>query len=182
MARRYSNILQSARLRQAADRYIEYLQGTLTRPSRVGTQGAREATQPIYVYPFGFDLGANQVLRGYVNPSHYADLSTYINGVTGVSSSDTLGTDEVANISGFSPARVVWFRNATRSVTVATSDITGLEYLKYNGDRSSCPFGRDDAASTSDMYDAFQEIKGQLLGLTGFEVNRVSLTRERLRY
>lgn len=182
MARRYSDILQSARLRPAADRYIQYLQGQLTRPSRVGTQGAREATQAVFITPFGFDLAAAQVIRALVNPAHYADLAPRINAVTGASVADTIGANSLSQVSKFSAARVVWFRNATRSVQVTTSDITGLEYLKYNGDRSACPFGRDDSTSTADQYDVFQEVKAELLGLTGFAVNRVSLQRERLGY
>lgn len=182
MSRRYSRILDSARLRPAADRYIQYLTGELTRPSRVGTQGARGATQSVFYFPFGLDLATDEVLQAFVNPEHYTDLATRINAVTGVEVTNAIGSKTLSAVRGVKPARVVWFRNATRTVAVTTSDVTGLEYLKYNGDRSSCPFGRDSAASTADMFDAFSEIKAALLAITGLAVNRVSLQRENLRY
>jgi hypothetical protein len=182
MGNRYSDIRRAGKLQPALDRYIQYLQGTLSRPSRVGTQGARGATQTVYVYPFGFDLAASQILSARVDPDHLTVLQSFVNAPTGAGVSTSIGANSTASISKFRAARVVLFRNQTRSVQVATSDITGLEYLKYNGDRYSCPFGRDDAASTADQYDVFQEIKSALLAVSGFEVNRVSLTRERLGY
>ena len=182
MSRRFSRILGSSRLRPAADRYIQYLSGTLTRPSRVGQGGPRQATQSVYYYPFGLDLPTDQVLTAKVDPAHYNILAPVINGVTGVEITNGLGAKTLSPLRGISPARVVWFRNATRSVQVATSTITGLEYLKYNGDRYACPFGRDGATSTADMYDAFSEIKGDLLSTPGFVISRVSIQRERLSY
>lgn len=182
MGGRFSDIRRAGRLRPALDRYIQHLSGAATRPSRIGTQGPRGATQQVYIYPFGFDLAANQVLGARVDPAHLAVLQSFVNAPTGAGVETALGANDVSPISKFRAARVVLFRNQTRSVQVATSDITGLEYLKYNGDRYSCPFGRDDAASAADMHDVFQEIKGALLAVTGFEINRVSLTREKLGY
>lgn len=183
MGRRYSRILDSARLAPAVDRYIQYLTGQAQRPSRIGQGGPRGATARAFYVPFGTDLGEGQVLSASVNPTHYADLAPTINSPgTGAAVTNDLGADELSPVTGVRPARVVWFRNATRSVQVATSDITGLKYLKYAGERSACPFGRPSANSTSDLFDAFSEIKGLLLDRPGLDINRVSLIREDKKY
>lgn len=182
MARRYSDIVESARLKPALDKYIEYLQGTATRPSRINTQGDRQAVNPVYIYPFGLDLGTGEVIRAFFSTTRDTPLVSVINAVTGVSVDTTIGSKTAVERPGFRAARVVWFRNATKSKSVGTSDITGLQYLKYAGSRSSCPFGRDDATSPADMFDAFQEIKTALKGQANLAVNRVTLTKESFKY
>lgn len=182
MGRRYSDITGSARLRPALDRYIAYLQGTATRPSRINTRGARGASQTVFVNPFGFDVGLEEVIGVTVKPEDFTALSVRVNEAgTGAEVLAAKGTKTAVERAGFSPARVVYFSNATRSVTVATSDITGLEYLKYAGDRQSCPFGRKTA--TDDMEDCFQLIKaGIQIADASKVIKRVSLTKERLSY
>ena len=85
----------------------------------------------------------------------------------------------MVNIPKFRAARIVFFTNATRAVQVATSDVTGLRYLSYNGERSSCPFGRN--LENDDQMDAFLQVKAALLqAFSGNEIKRVSLTREQV--
>jgi hypothetical protein len=92
---------------------------------------------------------------------------------------NTIGSNTRANLSQFRPARVVWFRNATRSVSVATSDITGTRYLKYAGQSSACAFGR--GSENDDMVDVFNNIKDEIFSRNpSLEVNRISLTREQI--
>lgn len=181
MARRYSRITSSARLRPALDKYLAYLAGTAERPSRVGTQGPRGNTKAVYVLPFGFDLPASTSIRSSVKPADYTLLSTFINGAgTGGEVVDTTSGD-VEQRTGFTAARVVFFLNATRSITTPDSAVTGLKYLKYAGTRYSCPFGRK--AVDSDMIDAFDAIKAAILNAnTGAAVKRVSLSREKYAY
>lgn len=180
MSRRYGNIIQSARLRPALDRYITYLNGTATRPSRVGTRGARGNTKVVFVTPFMFDIPTGQIVQSSVDPADYSALSAVINANSGAVTDAAGASDPVRRV-GFSAARLVTFGNATRSTSVATSEITGLSYLKYNGDRRSCPFGRQ--AATDDMFDAFEDMKAAWLTTNaGLAVKRVSLQRERYNF
>ncbi len=182
MARRYSDIINSARLRPALDRYVQYLEGAVTRPSRINTQGDRAAVNPVFIYPFGLDLATNQVITAFYSTTRDNVLVPFINAVTGINVDTTLGSNTPVERPGFRAARVVWFRNATKTKTVGTSDVTGLQYLKYAGTRSSCPFGRDDATSPADMFDAFSSVKTALKAQQNLAVNRVSLTKESFKY
>ncbi|MEO0538387.1 MAG: hypothetical protein AAF215_31555 [Cyanobacteria bacterium P01_A01_bin.123] len=180
MAQRFSRIRQGAYYNQGLTNYINYLQTSATRPRRIGQQGPRNLTLQVYITPFGFDIATDELVPVKANPDSYTALSTYINGAgTGAQVGDTLGANTVVTERGFRAARVVWFRNATRAVNVTTSDITGLQYLNYTGDRDSCPFGRNTA--TDDQIDAFNAVKAAVLQATAGanSVNRVSLSRER---
>lgn len=181
MSGRYSRIVQSARLRQAADRYAQYLQGTLTRPSRVGTRGARPARARAYVVPFGFDLPTSTFVNSSVIQEDFNVLGPIINGTgTGGEVVQTVAGDVETRV-GFSAARIVSFINPTRSVQVETSDITGLQYLKYNGTRRSCPFGRK--AVDDDVVDVFEAVKVALrTSNPNAAILRVSLQQEKYRY
>lgn len=179
MARRYSRIVQSSRLRSAADRYIAYLQGQLDRPSRVGTQGPRKNTKLVYVTPFGFDIATDEIYQSTVDPDAYSYLQGLINANDGEVADTT--TKDVAPVTGFSAARIRILVSATRSVEVKTSDVTGLQYLKYNGTRHSCPFGRK--TDTDDMHDVFQAVKTAFFTANQTAaVKRCNLGRERFSY
>lgn len=177
---RYSRIRQGAQLNEALTNYINYLQ--TPRQPRVGSQGPRPPRRAVYVTPFGFDVQASELVRVSNGVDDYTALASQINQAgTGGEVTDTLGSNSVAQVGSFSPARVVWFRNSTISTQVRRSEVTNQEYLDYNGDRSSCAFGRENA--DDNQYDAFDAIKAVILaGNAGLELNRVSLTRERYNY
>ncbi|MEL6605356.1 MAG: hypothetical protein AAFP20_19255 [Cyanobacteria bacterium J06614_10] len=180
MGNRYSRIRQGAQLNTALTNYINHL--TTPRTPNVGSRGPRDPRKSVYVTPFGFDIATGEVVRATNAIDAYTALAAQINAAgTGGEVTDTLGSKTIAQVGSFSPARIVWFRNATLSTQVVKSDITKLDYLKYNGDRSSCAFGRE--AADDNMYDAFDAIKAAILsGNAGLELNRVSLTRERYNY
>lgn len=181
MSRRFSRIQSSARLRPALDKYIAYLNGTATRTSRVGTQGARGNTKVVYVTPFAFDLPANTSVKSTVAPDDYTRLAPFINaGGTGGEVTDAAAGD-IESRNGFSAARVIFLFNNSRSVSKVTSEITGLPYLKYAAQRFSCPFGRK--AATDDMVDTFDDIKTAILAANqNAAVKRVSLQKEKYAY
>lgn len=178
MARRYSRIKQGALYNAGLQNYIQYLQTAATRPRNIGTRGARGDTALAYITPFGFDVAVDELANSRVNPEDYTALSTYINGAgTGAEVSNTLGANNLIDEKGFRAARVIWFNNATRNVTVERSDVTQIQYLKYTGDRRSCPFGR--ATATDDQIDAFNGVKAAIVqARSGDAINRVSLQRE----
>jgi hypothetical protein len=182
MANRYSRISQSARLRPALDRYVAYLQGTATRPSRVGTQGAAPERQEVAIYPFTFALTTGQkiivttgkadlaIQAATINASSRAEVDTAVGAVT-----------NPQRIPGFRAARVVSFINATRSAAPATSDVTGLQYLKYNGTRRSVVFGAKTA--NDDERDAFLDVKARLITANASAaIKRFSLIPEKSQY
>lgn len=182
MSRRYSRISASARLRPALDKYIQHLSGTVTRPSRINTRGAIGARQDVALLPFTFTVTAGQkvivptnaadltALQGTINASSRAEIDTAVSAVT-----------SPLRIPGFRAARVVSFINPARSVSVATSDITGLQYLKYSGTRRSVVFGAQ--AANDDERDAFLDIKARLIVANASAVvKRFSLVPEKSAY
>lgn len=180
MASRYSKIKQAAQLTEALNNLQLYEK--TPRPKKVNTRGARDPAKNVYIIPFGVDIETDEVVRVRNSVEGYTALATLINtaGNQG-ETTDARGTKTPAIVGGFRPARIVWFRNASRSVTVGTSEATKQKYLKYNGDRSTCAFGRGTA--TDNQYDAFNEIKTTILASNpSLEVNRVSITREVIRY
>lgn len=180
MASRYSKIKQAAQLTEALKNLHIY--ENAVRPRKVNSRGARDPAKNVYVTPFGTDIETTELVRVRNSVQGYTALATLINtsGIQG-EVTDTRGTKTPAIVGGFRPARIVWFRNASRTVETKKSDVTKTDYLKYKGDRSTCAFGR--GAATDNEYDAFNEIKTTILASNnGLEVNRVSLTREVVRY
>lgn len=180
MSRRYSRILQAGQLNLALTAYLQHLQQP--RERNIGTRGARPDSKLVYVTPFGLDLPTGQLAQVNNPVEGYATLAGRVNAAgTGGEVTDTLGSLNVATIGRFNPARIVWFRNATRATTVVRSDVTNLQYLKYTGDRSSCAFGRKTA--TDNEYDVFGQIKSGIRAANpSLEINRVTLTREKFSY
>ena len=177
MGSRYSDIRRGAQLNEDLNNYINYL--STPRTPNVGGGTPRGAQRQLFLTPFGQDIETDQVVQVQANADSYTALSAYIVSGNGAAVDTAVGTKTIANLKGFRPARVVWFRNATRSVTVARSEVTNRQYLKYAGDRASCPFGR--ATATDDQMDVFNAIKADILtNNASLEVNRVSLTREKI--
>lgn len=180
MGNRYSDIKRAARLQEGLNNYVNHLQTLGSRPSRIGQQGPRNLDKLVFVKPFLIDVDADEVLSAQNSTDGYNQLQSYINGSTLAATTDNIGADTLAALPGFSAARVVLFLNATRSVTVARSAVTNLEYLRYAGTRYSCAFGA--TADTDDIMDAFADIKAATIQALGGanEVCRVSLSRERI--
>lgn len=179
MARRYSDIKRAAKLEQARQAYIAYLQGAAARPSGIGTQGARDLSQILYVAPFTVTVEPDEVLPARCNPQHFVAIGANINASTIAEAADALGAKSVISLPKFAAARVVFFRNNTRQASVETSDVTGLKYLKYTGTRFSVPFGAGTAAA--DMMDAFLDVKSRILTANvAAATKRVSLIREKV--
>lgn len=179
MSNRFSRVRQGGKYKVAMDNYIQYLQGIATRPSRVGTRGAQPRRIPLYLTPFGFDIPTDQIYEARATEEDYNFLSPQITPHAEVLNAP--GSKEAVKRRGFKAARIVFFGNSARSVTVVKSDITKMDYLKYNGERRSCPFGRK--AVDDDLNDVFGEIRAALnTQYSNYEVRRISLDPERLSY
>lgn len=178
MAARYSNIRQGRQLNDALGNYITYLQ--TPRTPKINSRGDRPPSQVVYVVPFGQDLATDEVTPVNSPTAGVGRLSGLINAAgTGGEVLTTLGAKTPAYVEGFNPARLVTFENATKTKTVATSDVTKLPYLKYTGERFTCAFGRKTA--TDDLEDVFQALYAAARARTGLQVNRISLVIERFK-
>lgn len=179
MGRRYSDILRGAQLAKDLENYTTYL--TTPRDRNVGTGGDRAPQRQLFLTPFGQDIETDELVQVQGSQAGYTALSTYIVAGNGAEVATALGANTVATVPNFRPARIVWFRNATKTKTVVRSKVTNRQYLKYAGDRDSCPFGR--ATATDDQIDVFNSIKADILANNNtLEVNRVSLTREKISF
>lgn len=176
---RYSDIRRGAQLNQDLTNYIAYLQNPRT--PNVNSRGARGQQVQLFTTPFGQDLETDQTVRVRAKSTSFTALQTYLVVGNGAEVATTAGAKTVVNVAGYKPARVVWFRNATRSVSIGRSGVTNRQYLKYEGATASCPFGR--AAATDDQIDVFNAIKSDILtGNPTLAVNRVSLTIEKISF
>lgn len=184
MGKPYSDIEEAERLMQEFTNLQDWRKNkNTTGYSGVGTQGRRGNTSPAYVIPFSFDIDPSTVVPYNQAPASYTALQTHINAAANGKITDASGGDTVQAVTGFTPAKIVWFRNTTYSTQPATSKYTKRVYLKYNGDRDTCAFGRSTDTSAVDEKDVFDQIKAILMALSGYDngFNRVSWMREKLR-
>lgn len=174
---RYSDIKRGAKLKVGLDNYINHLQTMGTRPSRIGTRGAMNLDETLFIQPFTVTVGLTEYLQARCTTESRTKLLTIVDGAADAAISTAIGGGDLITLSKFRPARVVYFENSTRSVSVQTSDVTGLQYLKYAGERFSIPFGAQTA--TSDQTDAFLSAKAAILTANAAAaIKRVSLNRE----
>ena len=173
--KRYSRILGSARYHAAINKYIAHLQGTTTRPTRIGQGDPRPASKSLYLTPFGLSLLANQKVHVTASGPSW---STYGNRFA-ARTVDVAPTNEalILRPADYRAARVTIKTGMSAQAAVKTSAVTGLQYGSYGGKSTSIPFGRKDAADT--MVGAFTEIETAIgAGLSG-NFN-VSLSREKV--
>lgn len=153
------------------------MQDAPNREPNIDLTRRRENQTQLYLEPFGFAL-TNQMVRSQAAESHVPILLPFITAGDNAALQSTAPTDKAPiKLNGFAPARVVWQRNKTYEVEVATSRVTKRKYRKYIVDRFSCPFGAKNASS--DMISAFNDIKTLLLAEAQYEINRVSLIPEK---
>lgn len=177
MARRYNDINRARQLEAARVALAAY-RDELREP-RIGLRGPQDPRKPIYTKPFGILVDAEEVAKSSVATDHYPILAPLINQAgTGAEVVDNRGTSDIAKVFRYTPPRIVWFRNTTVSFIEKRSDRTNQKYRKYAGESYRCGFGKKLTADT--IFDSFQKIKAVIDEQTGFEMSRVSLTREKV--
>lgn len=157
MARRYSRILDAARLAQAVDNYVTYIQTAATRPRRIGQGAPRPVQVDLAIDPFTITTAATDLYLGRAGQPSRAFLGTEI----GTAAVEVGGAVVAKKVPGWSPAKIT-VGVMTGTATVATSAVTGLQYLKYAGTTYSHPFGKK--VATDSEFDVFQDIKAALAG------------------
>lgn len=173
MARRFSDIKRAKRLETALAGYMTYLQKPAS--TTLPTYKARPKQQSLILSPFGIELEGETKAVVYAGEASVTNLLPIVSQVADVA--ENPGTGDLAELTGFRPARVINFASATKTVTTGDSKFTGLPYRKYAGDRFALPFGRK--TSTDVEIDISKAIKARLRGRPNLEVNRVSFTPER---
>ncbi|HSP30451.1 MAG TPA: hypothetical protein VLO13_00295, partial [Halomonas sp.] len=134
---RYSDIKRAAKLKVGLDNYINHLQTLGTRPSRIGTRGPMNLDVTVFFAPFTVTVAIDEVVSGRCTTESSTKLLAIVNGADDAAVGTALGGNSLVDLGKFRPARIVYFENSTRSVSVQTSDVTGLQYLKYAGERFS---------------------------------------------
>jgi hypothetical protein len=164
-------VLQGARKEAARTKYLAFLAGQSTRPSRIGLGDARPPTITLAVEPFGLDLPGTVVaacsalenavlsLQGVAGVSVRVKQSTAVaqEGIT----LPLLGGDSVVR-ADFSAARIIRKIAAGDKAKPEISKITGLTYGYIATKSISLPIGRKSASGDSlseALIDLSQPIK-----------------------
>ncbi len=179
MSNRYSRVRRGAQYNEALNNYITHLQTMGTRQPKLNSRGALGTRKQVFLTPFDKDLATDEVIEARMAADHWTVMAPFINHTsTNAELLETLGSKTVVSSVGFTPAKVIYFRNTTRSVTVAKSDVTKMDYLKYAGDRYTAPFGRK--AATDDEADCAAAIRAKInADNASFAIRRISFTPER---
>lgn len=158
MADRYSRILSAAKYYAAIDNYIKYITDSAKRGSRVGQGKSRPESIPLFIIPFGMDLGTGKHLPVSASTNAWNSYQGSFTGYT--KATGVTEENKFPKISGFRAARanIVTGRQATG--VAKTSAVTGMKYLDYGGQSQSIPFGK--GATNTTQTAAFEDIKTKL--------------------
>ncbi|WNZ28178.1 hypothetical protein HJG54_35280 (plasmid) [Leptolyngbya sp. NK1-12] len=173
MPRRYSDINRGPLLQQAYQRRQQYLARDLAERNATAQIGTRTSSPTVFVLvkPFGEDLGAE--IDGYrvrTNQRNRQQLGDDIGNRAKIPAE----ADEFLVNGNYTPAKLKLFVKTSSSP--ATSRITGIRYLRANGQSYSHPFGSN--AATDREFLAFNQIA---IGLRNASPNnRVSYSPEKI--
>jgi hypothetical protein len=171
-AQPYSKVLIGARKEAARTKYLQFLAGTATRESKIGTKGNRPASIKLSVDPFGYALpstvfAACSALKSAVTAFQaIAAVSSRVNQGTKVAQSgitlSILGpTDDALKLGDVTPARFIRKVYESANATPKASETTGLKYGYRKSASLSMPFGADAANET--QATAFAAISAAVL-------------------
>jgi hypothetical protein len=160
VARNY-RVLRGQRGPAARQKYLDYLAG-LNQPDLTNTTPKnRPASQPLYVKPFGVDLGTDVLLETSGLTPSYNALKASVGAARVFDSIPATKTG--LKLRSAKAARVSATTKTSGQGTYKKSKATGLWYIDYGGTSYSCPFGQ--GAANEKEASAFETIK-TLLSLT----------------
>lgn len=157
MARRYGDINRGPLLNAAHTARQAYLARDIAARNATSQVGQRTSSPGVFVLlkPFGQTLaGENDSYRCRTNQRNRAQLRDEI----GARATDVAGDSTFLVSGNFNPATLKLF--VKTSSTVATSRVTGIRYLRSNGQNYSHPFGP--VSTTEKEYQAFNVIASAL--------------------
>ncbi|MCP2727346.1 hypothetical protein [Limnofasciculus baicalensis] len=173
--RRNSRIIGAARLKGAVDKYLDYFVNTARQGARVGTGKPRLPSKDLFIVPFGQKVATGQQVRQTAaEPSwtkYKTDFSTYTD------DTPPTGDGNILRPANYKAARVVIITGRSDTGVPATSNVTGLKYLKYGGTSTGIPFGKNVAADEQESVFNTISAKIKLSAAGGV---KVSWTRERI--
>jgi hypothetical protein len=168
---KFYRVLRGQRGQAARTAYLNYLE-TLGTDRAPVSRGNRPTSMPLYVLPFGIDLGTELVLETSALQASHAALNAGVGG-NRVLESVPAGKAPI-KIRTAKAARVSATSGLSGTGTNERSKLTGLYYKDYGGQSFSCPFGRNTAAEKEG--EAFAAIKAAL----GNTYRRIHLIEERI--
>lgn len=173
MARRYSDIERGPLLAQAYQKRQAYRSRDIEERNNASRVGTRTSSPGLFVLvkPFSHTLtGESDSYRVRTNQRNRQQLKDEI----GTRALD-MGTDTTYQINGnFTPAKIKLFVKASSSP--ATSKVTGIRYLRANGQSYSHPFGPGTA--TEKVQEGYNIIASALRNAS--PNNKVSFSPEKL--
>lgn len=173
MSRHYSRIQQAARYQQALNNYVAYVQGKSERQPNIGNGKKRDASQTLYIRPFGVPATSSDLFTVSGSLPTWEEFSGIISGHAVA----TVATGKTAvKVRGFKASRVIIITGRAQDGTVKESHITKTKYLSYGGKSRSLPFGR--AADADTELSVFTTIKSALT--PAGSGNRVYLSPEKI--
>lgn len=177
MGRRYSQIKRGGEYKAALDKYVDYLQNMDTRPTKRvqgGARGARRKLEIRHVKPFGIETQADEFYQVRCSAESLTDLGAAV----GTRLTTAPNTATIETNKKFRPARFSAFKGSG-AATYVQSKVTGLYYLKYEGDSYSLPFGA--ISDTEEEAAGSKIVKAAVLTAFGAaDIKRISFTPERV--
>ncbi|WP_275334008.1 hypothetical protein [Nodosilinea sp. PGN35] len=132
--------MRGARGVEARDRLIDYYKGTLTRESKIGQGDPRPDFVNLYLDPFSLPLATDHTMRDTALAPAWNTLRAIAPTQQHVTA--TLGTDTPVRVKSYKAPRITRIQ-LDRTGTLKRSEITNLQYLKYDHTSMSIPFGKN---------------------------------------
>lgn len=176
MARRLSRIRQARKLNTQLDYYtnIYFPKAAKGEIRRKSPQHAIKRI-PVSVFPFTVASGGKAYITSCTEEAY--------NKVTPLSSAlklDKTISDQAEQRSGFVPAKLTVFMSAGTPPTTPKSEMTGVQYKKYDGQSYTVPFGKNSTSDTITMWSKFSVLKTEILPKLQ-RYSRISMSPENLR-
>ncbi len=156
---------------------VAYYKNPANRGKPVGTSSTnRPATVEAYLKPFVYNADSKLYLKVRVNSAARTSYATPLGGHLYLTV--PTGGVNVGRITGARPAKIV-IVNSSKTGTYTAAKATKTNYLKYQTETVSLPFGRG-ATDTESMQEAFQDIKGKIPAASAESNRRIYLQPEKI--
>lgn len=178
MSRRNIHIRRGLEYNTGLENYVKYLTDLDTRPTKRmkgGTRGARRKFILRVLLPFGMTVTADTLVEVRVSEKSDTALATPIGARL---KKDAADLAKGLTFNKFRPARVSVFEG-NGNATYVPSKYTKLNYLKYEGDGYSLPFGA--LTATEEEQDGAKAVRaGVRTTFSASDIVRVSFSPEKV--
>lgn len=171
-----TKLAQAKKLAVYWDNYQAYLSTLEGRQPNVGGGKPKPPQVPLYIKPFGFDIGATQFIKVNGTQSRWNSFKSVLSNRT----KETITAAQSELSIRMRPAKIVIKTGLSTTLTVKTAKTTKRKYATYGGESGSLPLGQN-AAGEAEL-DGYQAVKAALFaGGGGFNqiTMRVSRSKEK---